>query len=197
MVLSLRAAQSGAAGTAPPRRSSAPGPRPPHRPGRVPLAVLPSTRDVVTARHASARAELRAAARSHRDDAVPPASWSALVSALELTAEAASAAVSGEDGAAALLAACAVQAVQEACTGLDRPRALVSARRPPVALPHASAALHRVARTGTRLAGVLFGADPVDAAVVLRALLAHEDALEVWQGVLLAGVRCRARAEAG
>lgn len=100
---------------------------------------------------------------------------------LQLTALAVSTAETGEDdGAAALLAACAESAVLQAlgeCGGQpDAVRALPFDR---------ATSFHRLARTATRVAGVVLGPAPADEELVGRALLAQLDALRTWQSVLV------------
>jgi hypothetical protein len=147
----------------------------------VPPVLAPAPDDRLGAlRHRSVTDELAAAVARHADD--PSAGrWAAMAESLQLTALAVSVAWTGEDdGAAALLAACAESAVLQALGDRLAERADVRA------LPFDRAtSFHRLTRTATRVAGVVLGAAPADDELVGRALHAHLDALRTWQSVLV------------
>jgi hypothetical protein len=141
----------------------------------------------------SAHDELREAADRQGSAAVPRMTWHLMVETLEFTALAASAEHEGDDGGAALLAACAAGSVRRAAMAMppDRHAPYPSPRSLHVVV--VGGPVHRVRRTSARLAGLLLGARPADPDMVRRALEAHKAALDTWRGEQLAGVR-RSRA---
>jgi hypothetical protein len=141
----------------------------------------------------TAREELRQAADRQSSAAVPRMTWHLIVETLEFTALAASAEREGDDGGAALLAACAAGSVRRAAKAMPpEGRAPYPAPRP-FHLVVVGGPIHRVRRTSARLAGLLLGARPTDPDLIRRALEAHTAALDTWRAEQLAGVR-RSRA---